>query len=86
MPLIKLGTSLYHWLTPLFLPLGIASKNLRREPRYKPTEKNVTQPGYDIHSLRTRKSPFIIGKSIISMINLIIFNSYVKLPEGNMSE
>jgi len=36
-----------------------------------------TRPGKRLHGYR--KSPFLVGKSTISMV---IFNSYVKLPEG----
>ena len=34
------------------------------------------------HTKNYGKSPFLMGKSTISMA---IFNSYVKLPEGNTS-
>jgi len=43
-----------------------------------PIETDDTRPGK--HTKNYGKSPFFMGKSTISMV---IFNSYVKLPEGN---
>ena len=42
-----------------------------------PIETDDTRPGK--HTKNYGKSPFFMGKSTISMV---IFNSYVKLPEG----
>jgi len=43
----------------------------------KTCQVGVTQPGK--HTKNHGKSPFLMGKSTISMV---MFNSYVKLPEG----